>query len=202
MNSTHRTLDVHDLTRIYGDGAGRRHRARRRRPRLRTRHLHRRHGPVGLRQVHVPQLRRRPRAPDRRPGPRRRPGRHRLVDEDAPHPAAPRADRLRLPGLPPDALPDRRAERRPPAAASPAAARTAPGSATCSTGSGSATAAGHLPGALSGGQQQRVAIARALVDRPGRRARRRADRRPRLHHRPRRARAAARQRRRARARPS
>ena len=78
------------------------------------------------------------------PGPHRRPGHHRLGRE-RPHPAAPRADRLRLPGLPPDALPHRRAERRPPAAPRRAPARTGTGSAGCSTGSASATAAGTSP---------------------------------------------------------
>ncbi len=60
----------------------------------------------------------------------------------------------------------------------------APGRARCWTGSASATAPGTCPAHLSGGQQQRVAIARALVDRPGRRPRRRADRRSRLHDAP------------------
>ena len=40
--------------------------------------------------------------------------------------------------------------------------------------------ASHRPSELSGGQRQRVAIARALVTRPEHRARRRADRQPRL----------------------
>ena len=41
---------------------------------------------------------------------------------------------------------------------------------------------GHRPSELSGGQQQRVAIARALVSRPDDHVRRRADRQPRLAH--------------------
>ena len=136
-------------------------------------------GPSGLRQVHPPQLRRRPRAAHHRPGPRRRPGRHRA--------GRGRRTRLRrerigfvfqgfhlMPYLTAEqnvGLPLRLAGRRRGPDAGPRPARR---------GSASATAAGHLPAELSGGQQQRVAIARALVDRPGRRARRRADRRARL----------------------
>ena len=45
---------------------------------------------------------------------------------------------------------------------------------------GLADRARHRPSELSGGEQQRVAIARALVNRPQPRARRRADRQPRL----------------------
>ena len=50
------------------------------------------------------------------------------------------------------------------------------------SGSGSATGSTHHPAQLSGGERQRVAIARALVGEPGDRARRRADRQPRLGH--------------------
>ena len=47
-------------------------------------------------------------------------------------------------------------------------------------GRASATTRRHRPSELSGGQRQRVAIARALVTQPAARARRRADREPRL----------------------
>ncbi len=56
-----------------------------------------------------------------------------------------RADRLRLPGLPPDALPHRRAERRPPAAARRPPARPGQGPRRCSRRSASATAAATCP---------------------------------------------------------
>ena len=74
--------------------------------------------------------------------------------------------RHRLPGLPSDPLPDRRAERRPAGAARRPPPRPGPGPCPAGAASGSATAAGHLPGELSGGQQQRVAIARAFVADP------------------------------------
>ena len=65
-----------------------------------------------------------------------------------------------------------------------AGARAArPGRGSRSSGSGSAHRGHHRPAELSGGEQQRVAIARAVVGEPGDRARRRADRQPRLAHR-------------------
>jgi putative ABC transport system ATP-binding protein len=74
-------------------------------------------------------------------------------------------DRLRLPGF--NLLPgaDRRAERRPAAAARRAPAVDRAGPPRCWSGSASPTG-GHRPSELSGGQQQRVAIARALVGAP------------------------------------
>ena len=123
------------------------------------------------------------------------PGPHRL-ERGRPDPVPPRADRLRLPGLPPDALPHRRAERRPARPARRPAAATG-------------TQVRALLDRVGLGRPRRAPAERALRrpaaagrhrpragHRPGRRARRRADRRAGLRHRARGARPAAPERRR------
>ena len=83
-----------------GRRAGRR--ARRRLHRLRRRRVHRRDGAVRVREVHAHALHGRARHRDRRPGlaRRRRPV---AAQRQAADPAAPRQDRLRLPGVQPGA---------------------------------------------------------------------------------------------------
>ena len=81
--------------------------------------------------------------------------------------AARQADRVRLPGVPPAAVPDGAGERAAGRAVQPDVARR-PGRAAA--GALDAVGLGHrldaLPTTLSGGECQRVAIARALVNRP------------------------------------
>ena len=79
--------------------------------------------------------------------------------------AAQRADRLRLPGLPPAAADQRARERG--AAARLLGPRRHPRPRPPRAGAGRpADRVTHTPAELSGGQQQRVAIARALVNEP------------------------------------
>ena len=83
-------------------------------------------------------------------------------------PAAPAADRLRVPAILPAADADGGGERRAAAVGGGAAGeerhRTA--RASCSTTSVLSARADHRPSQLSGGEMQRVAIARALANRP------------------------------------
>ena len=160
---------------------------------LPARLVHRDHGAVRIGQEHVPARRRRPR-PAR---PRHRHARRHRTDaaqRAAADDPAPQADRLRLPGVQPDAVADGRPEHRPAAAArrAPAEAvgraarsRRASGSPTgCATGRGSSPAG-------SSSASRSPARCRAARGR----LRRRADGRARHAQRPRRARAAARARR-------
>ena len=78
---------------------------------------------------------------------------------------ATRADRVRLPGVQPAALPHGRAEHRAAAAPGRASARRAAVREVAAR-VGLEKRLRHRPSQLSGGQQQRVAIARALVTRP------------------------------------
>ena len=194
-------LEVRGLSRTFGDGAGAVRALDRRRPRPPVRLVHRGDGPLRLGEVDAPHLRRRARTAHRRPGLDRRRGHHRLV-RGAAHPVPPRAGRLRLPGLPPDALPHRRAERRAPAAPRrparrPRARVRAPARPRRARRPRRSPAGRALRRpAAAGGDRPRPGR------RPGRRAGRRADRCARLGHRARGARPAARLRRRAAARRS
>ena len=132
------------------------------------RRLRRDHGRVRRRQVDAAEPRRRPRPARRRldRGRRRRPRVARRRRADA---AAPRADGLRVPGVPRAALPDRRRRTsrcRWRCSGSRAIAARRAGRARCSPRSASATGSRAVPRELSGGELQRVAIARALVHRP------------------------------------
>ena len=129
------------LTRRYGDGRGRRRRPARRLARRPRRPVHRRHGAVGLRQVHAHAPAGRARPPDRghASASAARTSR-RCATTQLTH-AAPRAHRLRLPGVQPAPDADGRGERPPAAARSPAAARARRAVARCSSASASATAA-------------------------------------------------------------
>ncbi len=146
------------------------------------RRVRRRHGPVGLRQVHVHEPPRLPRHADA-PGatsstaPTSRTSR---TDAARPHPE--REDRLRLPDLQPPARGRRALENvELPLLYSgvPARERRAAGPRPSSRRWAWPTASDHHPAQLSGGQQQRVAIARALVNDPVLDPGRRAHRRPR-----------------------
>ena len=80
--------------------------------------------------------------------------------------AAPRAHRLRVPGVQPGPDADRAGERRPPAHPGRQEARAGRGWRSWPAHSGSPTGSRTVRLELSGGQQQRVATARALVTRP------------------------------------
>ena len=86
--------------------------------------VHRHHGPVGLGQVHVDALPRRSRHAHERAGADRA-GRSHHPRREAPHVAAPRPGRVRLPGLQPGA--DAQRAREHPAAPRPRPSRTRPG---------------------------------------------------------------------------
>ena len=156
MNTNTPALAVHGLARMYGDGAGAVHALAgvdlAFPPGTFTAVM----GPSGSGKSTFLTCAAGLERPDRGRVAHRRPGRHRL-GRGRPHPAAPRAHRLRLPGLPPDALPDRRAERRAPAAPGRPPPGPAAGPRRCSTGSASTTAAGtsrpRCPAASSSGSR-------------------------------------------------
>ena len=104
--------------------------------------------------------------PDLRLGRHRRRRARPTLDDAKPHRAAPRQDRLHLPGLQPPAGADGGGEHHPAAHARRPQARPRVARAAHRRPSASATACTHRPAELSGGQQQRVAVARALVHQP------------------------------------
>ena len=153
------------VTKVYGSGQHRVEALRDLSPTLARGSFTAVMGPVRLGQEHVPALRRRARPADV--------GDVRLadvdlagLDENALTPAPPRADRLRLPGLQPGRVAERRPERDPAAAPRRAASPSARWLEQIMALVGLAERAKHRPAELPGGQQQRVAIARALIAPP------------------------------------
>lgn len=115
-------VELRGVRRQYGRGAGAVHALMRRRPRPAARDVHRDHGAVRVRQVHLPPVRRRARPAVGGVRAARWHGDHRDERERADR-TAPQPPGLRLPGLQPAALADRGAER----PAAPAPRRKAPG---------------------------------------------------------------------------
>ena len=155
---------------------GRRRRPRRRRPRLPVRLLHRGDGALRVGQVDLPHLRRRSRTAHRGPRRHRRRGHHGL-ERGGPHPVPPRADRLRLPGLPPDVLPHRRAERRAAAPAGRTPRRPEAGARAARAGRARRPGRAAALGALrrpAAARRDRPGAGHRPRGRPGRRADRRA----------------------------
>ena len=136
-------------------------------------------GPSGLRQIH-------PAAPAGVAGPADRRelsagrGRRRRPDRIPALRAARRPDRVRVPGLPPDAQAVGAGQRHAVDAVPGRSARrpSGPGRGDRSSRSGWPTRMDFLPPLLSGGERQRVAIARALAGSPVAAAGGRADRKP------------------------
>ena len=154
-------IELDDLVRVFGRGDGRGARARRRHAVARARHVHRRDGAVGLRQVDAAAARGRARPPDLGPRAPRRASSSASSASGA-RPAAARADRIRLPVLQPARRrsPRSRTSRCP--RGSPAGGCRAPSvRGGARRASASPTAPGHRPGAAL----RRPAAARR--DRPG-----------------------------------